>query len=192
MRPQTVTDQKIIDAARDIFINHGTKASVQLIADRVGLSQPAIFKRFGTKKKLIIRALKPQKKPEWFTYIDKGPTEEPIENQLVFLGEEILQFFNLMHPIIKIIQTSGINKEEFLSHKDKPLPIVAKEKVTGWFDRAAKMKLVSTNNADITASIFLGAIELESFLKIFKNNRVSNFNIDSLVETLLKGIGNEK
>ncbi len=48
-RPRTVSDEVILEAARSVFLEHGPSASTQAIADRLSLSQAALFKRFGTK-----------------------------------------------------------------------------------------------------------------------------------------------
>jgi AcrR family transcriptional regulator len=47
-------------------MEHGYGVTGQVIADKVGLSQPALFKRFGTKQELFMQALSPPDSSSWF------------------------------------------------------------------------------------------------------------------------------
>ena len=62
-RPRTVSDDVILEAARAVFLEQGPGASTQSIADRLSVSQAALFKRFGTKRDLMIAALMPPVPP---------------------------------------------------------------------------------------------------------------------------------
>ena len=59
-RPRTVSDEDVLAAARKVFLARGPGAPVSDIAARVGLSQPALFRRFGDKNEILRRALEPQ------------------------------------------------------------------------------------------------------------------------------------
>ena len=51
------TDEEIIAATQRCVFKHGPAVSTTVIANEVGMSQGAIFKRFGTKERLILAAL---------------------------------------------------------------------------------------------------------------------------------------
>ncbi|HRE48332.1 MAG TPA: helix-turn-helix domain-containing protein [Aggregatilineales bacterium] len=56
-RKQTITDNQILAAAREIFLAEGFEASTADIAARAGVSSGSIFKRFPTKEALFFAAM---------------------------------------------------------------------------------------------------------------------------------------
>ena len=58
-RPQLVSREDIIAAARDVFVREGLSASIRDVAAVAGISEAAIFKRFTTKAALIVAAMAP-------------------------------------------------------------------------------------------------------------------------------------
>ncbi len=163
MRPQTKTDEEILDAARKIFFQKGTQASVQTIADEVGISQPALFKRFGTKKELIERALSGIQEPSWFTTADREITDRPFAEQLKDLLREIYEFFNTMHPIFLLIRNSGINPHSIIKHAETPLPEKGRKKLTEWLEKCYEKGLIRECNFRMAATHILGMAHFESF-----------------------------
>ena len=77
-RPSSVSDEDILAAAKTAFLQHGPQVSPQVIADAVGLSQPALFKRFGTKTRLMFRALVPAGAPHFVKLLAEGQDERDI------------------------------------------------------------------------------------------------------------------
>src|SRR5579862_9343986 len=58
-RPQLVSREEIIAAAREVFVREGVSASIRDVAAVAGISEAAIFKRFSTKAALIVAAMAP-------------------------------------------------------------------------------------------------------------------------------------
>jgi AcrR family transcriptional regulator len=48
-RPVTISDQQILEAARALFTEKGPRATTAEIAERAGVSEGILFKRFGSK-----------------------------------------------------------------------------------------------------------------------------------------------
>ena len=63
MRPRSFTDDELLDTARRVFLEHGAGASTEQIAQQLGVSQAALFKRIGTKQELMVRSLMPRSMP---------------------------------------------------------------------------------------------------------------------------------
>ena len=74
-RHPSLSDDAILDAARRLFVEHGASLPVQTIADDVGLSEAAIYKRFATKSALMRRALAPPRNP---AFLDVLKTVKPV------------------------------------------------------------------------------------------------------------------
>ena len=45
-RPQTISNEDMLAAAREVFLKHGVFGSTKEIAQRAGISEAALFKRF--------------------------------------------------------------------------------------------------------------------------------------------------
>ena len=55
--PLTPTQQRIIDAAHELFAEHGISAtSLQMIANSVGVSKAAVYHQFKTKEEIVLAA----------------------------------------------------------------------------------------------------------------------------------------
>ena len=56
-RPPVIRDEDILAAARHVFLEHGTAATTAAVAERAGISEGAIFKRFRSKHELFVHAM---------------------------------------------------------------------------------------------------------------------------------------
>ena len=74
-RPKGIPDTEVLAEARRCFLRYGPGVSTETIAAGLSLSQPALFKRFGTKKALMMSALRPPPTPAWVVALDDGPDE---------------------------------------------------------------------------------------------------------------------
>lgn len=59
-RHKSISDEQVIQAAREVFLRDGTAASTREIGKQAGLSQAALFQRFGDKAALFARAMVPE------------------------------------------------------------------------------------------------------------------------------------
>lgn len=96
-RPQLVSREEIIAAARDVFVKEGLGASIRDVAAVAGISEAAIFKRFSTKAALIVAAMAPPT-PDLAALL--GPLDhDDLRAGLVTTMENIVVFFRDMLPI---------------------------------------------------------------------------------------------
>src|SRR5687767_14324289 len=58
-RPLTVTDEQIVEATRSAVLEKGAQVSLDSVAKQIGVTSPALLKRFGTRENLLIAALIP-------------------------------------------------------------------------------------------------------------------------------------
>ncbi len=79
VRPRRVSDDDILVAARRCLLQQGAAVSLDTIAHCVGVSGPAVLKRFGTKEQLVTRALLSDAPPD----LSGGPEAGPLRPQLV-------------------------------------------------------------------------------------------------------------
>ena len=80
-RPRQVTDEDILRAARDCALDHGPGVSMELVAERLGVTPPALLKRFGSRKALLLAALRPPDELPWMRALEAGPDGRPLMNE---------------------------------------------------------------------------------------------------------------
>lgn len=164
-RPRTVTDDEILRAARACFLEHGPAVSTTHIADELDLSQAALFKRFGSKQELMLRALLPPPEPAWLETVRGGPDERPIRDQLVEIGMAAGLFFEEMTPAMMMLKASGIADSEMLCRYELPPPARALQMLTAWFQAAMDQGRIRPVKAMDLALSFMGVIHGRGFLK---------------------------
>lgn len=164
MRPRQFTDDELIETARRCFLEHGPGVSTSAIAEELGVSQAALFKRFKTKQALMLEALAPSAQPAWIAEVEVGPDDGPVPEQLRRVVARIDAFFEQMLPGISMLRAAGIDREVMLSHHDVSPPVRAHRALTGWFRRLHEQGRARVPNPQSTAMAFLGAIQARHML----------------------------
>lgn len=98
-RPQTITSEKMLAAAREVFLRHGVFGSTKEIAKRAGVSEAALFKRFSTKAQLFMAAMAPPT-PGIETIIADARAAKSAQSGLQVLSEGVLDYFRVAIPMI--------------------------------------------------------------------------------------------
>jgi AcrR family transcriptional regulator len=92
-RPPKITNEAILTAARQVFLEQGVKASTVEIARRAGISEASVFKRFPTKQALFLAAMGVTETPDWVKRLqDRQPTAN-IKAELTEICDEMLAFY---------------------------------------------------------------------------------------------------
>jgi len=158
-RPQRITDEELLQAALECFLEHGANTSAQVIADRVGLSQPALFKRFGTKTELFLRAVCPPENLPVLDWLQANPSPGPFEPQLLLMLHEVWNTLIWVLPRIQLLQASRLPKQEVFSRYDTPPPQRLVRSLEGFFERAKRQgQLRSGVNPMLTAMLVFGTL----------------------------------
>ena len=168
-RPRQVSDAQIIEAARACFLEHGASVSTTVIAEQLGVSQAALFKRFGTKEELLVAALRPgpEQLEALLAWIDAGPAAGPIRPQLVDLVQRLRDRFAEFLPAMAVLRAAGLQRPETCGGEEprRELPPVRLQRaLTAWLTRAQATGTVTIADPGAMAYAFLGAVHLQSFL----------------------------
>ena len=162
-RPRQVSDEAILNAARDCIREHGPRVSTAIIAAELGVSAQALLKRFGNKKQLLLAALKPQP-PSWASEIASGPDERPLQAQLRELADPIYEYFVDVAQTMTALRWSELSPQEILGTYEVPPPIIGITAMSAWIERAKARGLAGDVDATASAMAFLGSIQARSFL----------------------------
>jgi len=134
MRPKKVSDEEILQTVRRCLKEQGGSVSTQFIADRVGVSQATLFKRFGSKSNLLQTALlipsKASKASRMLHFLCDEPTGEPVREQMEQMCLKLLNFFDEVLPSFASLHASGLTFEDPLP-EDAP-PVLVRKYLTNW------------------------------------------------------------
>ena len=70
-RPQGITDEEVLAAARAVFLSKGISATVEEVAERCHVGVATIFRRFPTKQALFTAAMNVVNDAEWGRFLAK-------------------------------------------------------------------------------------------------------------------------
>lgn len=163
-RPRLVSDGDILAAARDCFVENGPHVSTAVIAEQVGLSQAALFKRFGTKQQLMMAALVPPALPDWIELVERGVDERPIPEQLGEIAHAISTFLLEVTPRIAVLWAAGCAVHDVVARFEEPPPVRGIRALTSWFAEAKAEGRVDCDNPKAAALMMLGSLHGRAFM----------------------------
>ena len=184
-RPRQVLDEDILEVARACFIEHGASVSTETIAARLGVSGPALLKRFGSKKELLKAAFSVGKLPPWLSLVEAGPDERPVRVQLREVAGTIDAFFRKMVPAFAVFREAGLTPEEWRGEDGVPPPTRSLYTVAGWFRRAQERGLLRAGDPNVMASLFLAGIQHRYFMAHMTNQPVPSEEEDPWLERMV-------
>lgn len=160
-RPQTATDQQILDAAREVFTEEGERATVASIAARVGITHAAIHQRFGTKRELFLRAMCPAGPPHRvMAMLQRGPLpgSSPHE-QLRPMLVGLLAFLRDGLPQLLALRAAGA---ELVPEASESMPARLRLALAAWLSAADHAGLATVPVPAAVAEALLGALEAKA------------------------------
>jgi AcrR family transcriptional regulator len=166
-RPRQVTSEAILDATRACAVERGPNVSLEVIAERLGVTPPALLKRFGSREAMMIAALKTAEAPPWVESLGAGPGEAPLEQQLAALFTRILEFFSSEAANMSALCESRIPLSRIFDAERPPPPVQHTWALAGWLDKARARGLVEREDFEMVAIGMLGALHARAFLKHF-------------------------
>jgi AcrR family transcriptional regulator len=191
-RPRTISDAKILSVARDCFVEFGPSVAMDVIADRLGVSPQALFKRFRNKHELMLAALTPVVPAPWIALVEAGPDDRDIEEQLAEILTELAEFFVDVARRMSVLRFSGIEPRELMDRFDEPPPLVDIRVLSGWLQRAAERGLIGETDFAATAMLMLTSMHGPAMLTDMLGHHPTGHSreeyVQFMVRTLLQGL----
>lgn len=97
-RPRTISDEEILDAARELFLERGPSVSTAEIARAAGISEGTIFKRFPTKDALFLAAMGLEARLQQTTLLQDACGKGDMKENLRCIAREMLSFYRQLIP----------------------------------------------------------------------------------------------
>ena len=147
-----ISDEQIRTATRRAVGEHGPGVSLDLIAERLGVSQPALLKRFGTRKDLMLAALRPPAVLPFEGALHQGPDGRPFQEQLSEVLGWLQDFLEEATPCLAALRESGIPMREVFPRGDgEPMPLRVQHGLTAWLNRCAERRLIPKGDFETIA-----------------------------------------
>jgi AcrR family transcriptional regulator len=99
-RPKRIQDEELLRIARTVFVLDGAHGSTREIAQRAGISEAALFKRYPTKAELFLAAMMPPNIDVDALIGIAEAVDDPLESLFV-LAERMLDYFREAIPVIR-------------------------------------------------------------------------------------------
>ena len=165
-RPLTITTQRIVDTARQLFLAHGRQLSTAKIASAVGISEGLIFKRFGTKEALFAAAMGLPAADFAATWVERAG-QGTVEGQLVAISERLVAHFRESLPrMIMLRRASSMDPLTAMSQAESPPPVVILDGVTAYLEREMTLGRFRRQEARVLARMLVGALANYVFFEV--------------------------
>ena len=193
-RPKEITDQQILEAAREVFLEQGLAGTTAEIARRAGVSEGSIFRRFPTKKDLFHVAMGFPSDPPFLETIETLVGRGDPRESLVTICTEILAFFlEIVPKTIILLSARGINPAKVFVGQKEPPPVRGVRALTSFLEREQWIGRIGACTPEVIARMLLGALHSYAFFEVSGMNTRSPMPettyVRGIVDTVFDGIG---
>ena len=184
-RPLTITDEEIIKAAHEMFLEHGLDVTTASIAEHAGISEATIFKRFGTKQSLFAAAMSHGlTRSTW--HLALRDQTLPIGAHLEHVAQEMLRFFTRMIPKLhmSLARHTGV-REALMANASAP-PAAALRALIEFLDRAVERDALKPHDTELSARLLIAAMHHYAFFDAIELNRWFELDAERYVASSVK------
>ncbi|MFZ5444526.1 MAG: TetR/AcrR family transcriptional regulator [Myxococcota bacterium] len=190
-RPRLISDEQILTTMRSCVLEHGAHVSLDVVAEKLGVTSPALLKRFGSRQELMLQALRPPEKPPFVDTFLAGPDARPLREQLTDRFAELWAFFEQIIPAVSALRESGIPHEKLFDRKHQR-PMLMIEAIKTWLAKADELGLADVPAPESVATAILGALQARAFFAHVSNVKYSARNtrayLDDLVDLFCRAL----
>ena len=191
-RPRTISDDQILQTALECFLEHGPSVATDVIAERLGVSPQALFKRFNNKNYLLIAAVAPRNPAPWIPMVEAGPDDRPFAEQLSEILHELAEFFVDISRRMSVLRWSNLYPRKLMEQYDEAPPLVDLRVLSCWLQRAATRGLIRPIDFKATAMMMLtsmhGPAMLTDMLGKHPTGHTRDEYVACMVDMLLQGM----
>jgi AcrR family transcriptional regulator len=186
-RPTVIRDETIIDAARAVFLARGIRATTAEVAERAGVSEGSIFKRFKSKVELFQAAMGAQlEEPEFLDKLAERVGHGDFRDNLFEIGTQAVAFFRTITPLMMMAWSNpGADGLPCMMGQPNPPPLRILKKLTSFFEAEMRAGRLRRHDPEIIARMFLGSINnFVAFEILLKSHE----ELPMAAETFVRGL----
>jgi len=181
-RPSSISNEQILKAAREIFLERGPGATTHEIAARAGISEGTIFRRYESKDALMIAAMSPPTKIPWISLAEEIAGHGDARDNLLRLSREVLAFYRELLPCMTFMLSCHISPIEFCKQMDEPPPAQALGAMLRFFVAEQARGALQTKNPEISARMLLAALHHYAFFSAHGFDAHHPIDADAYIE----------
>ncbi len=167
-RPTTISDERILEAARAVFLEQGIAATTAEVAKRAGVAEGSIFKRFATKAELFKAAVQVDSDdPDFLRTLVAARDEDDPRHVLYRAGLEAVAFFRRLMPLAMLQFGTGKKAgipDQLLGPNAPPLR--ALKTLAAFIERQIRSGRMRKHEPEIVARMLLGSIQSYVFYEL--------------------------
>jgi AcrR family transcriptional regulator len=154
-RPPKITNEEILAAAREVFLAQGESGSTLEIAEKAGISEASIFKRFSTKQALFLAAIGISETPQYVKLLSSQTPTVEIRSELTEICTQMAEFYQEVMPRVIMMMTQTKSSLPPLV----PPPLRDSQLFAGYLDRAIAQGLLKPCDSMTVAHAIVGAVQ---------------------------------
>jgi AcrR family transcriptional regulator len=188
-RPKTISDDAVLRIARDIFREHGHTATTREIAQAVGISEPILYRRFGSKDALFFAAMHAQG-PE----IDEllGPEDPPgdAREYVLTVLHRLAAYFAEVIPLALRVMMHPSFDPESLSRTMPGGPLELRESLAKRLASLARRRQISISDEVVLARLLLSIAHDRALGVAFAHGSIptTDRRLEEFLDVLWKGL----
>ena len=187
-RKRLVSDEQLLEAARQLFVERGLKASTREIARRAGVSEAVLFQRYETKADLFFAAMVPP------NFDIRSCAAEPFSNQpgkriVHDLFHGMLEYFRAAAPVmIQLLANHEFQFEKFAEEHPENTLVTLRWSLVGFLEELRRAKKLGADPRMAALALFMTTHGLATFERLGAHGgRFSDAMIEETLETLWEG-----
>lgn len=155
-RPATIRDDQILEAARSLFLDKGFSASTAEIAQRAGVSEGTIFKRFPRKSDLFLEAMDMGTVDDFLRFLDGLDGAEGVGAVMEQVVRRVVDKMRVLLPRMMMLW-ANVPPEQIRKGTMTPPPVRVLAGLSAWVAREAEAGRLTCDDPRILARILLGS-----------------------------------
>lgn len=196
-RPPSIDDERLLDVAREVFLEKGVRATTAEVAERAAISQGTIFHRFGTKEALFRKALRydPSTEPAFLTTLAARAGEGSLPDVLIEIGLELLERGSIALPLMMMEWSNPTGRATLdrLAGGNEARITRAVGALRGFFEEERRNGRIAEGvSPDVVSRMFAGSLHqfcLQEMLSGARTTRATRRKfVRGIVDVLLTGI----
>jgi AcrR family transcriptional regulator len=160
-RPPLLSEDALLDAARDVFLERGLDATTSEIAKRARISESVIFYRYKTKEALFTAVFERQLvMPPAFARLEWRAGVGEIADNLFDAGMALVELSQRVLPFMMMAFVSPTKLNVLAKHAQKPHPVRQEmlDVLSRYFDAEMQARRLRPAQSEVLARTFLGGI----------------------------------
>jgi AcrR family transcriptional regulator len=173
-RPTVIRNEDILEAARAVFLERGILATSAEVAQRAGVSEGSLFKRFKTKADLFRAAMgfDHEDVPRAVASLGLRVGAATVDGNLVDVGLDAIGFFKRILPII-VMSWSNLKDSGCMPFggEGEPPPLKVQRLIAEYLREEIALGRVREVDPVIIARAFMGAVSSYVFSELFMSKQ---------------------